>query len=542
MNFKKIIDYSWLLVLVASLVFLGGMPKKLNAQPVEELPQKYQKSVEKRQKHREALEKERADSLEKLRKEFVDLRVLLRDDVEAQWIVDETQKIREAIENLYYDMNYVAQWDIDRRTEQIKEAEERMAKELVGLYRTRMEDIQQRSAGMKKVAEELFKSKGEKEWPPLVTNLLEYLDREHGYVSILGKWQDQEGLIWTIGKEEGKGWGAYDLPSPYDGIKKKQAQIDHIKSFIIYVWQNQETGQVVVQKRWQQLDYPFGYLYQTYSISHAPAELALLEQEMAEIKKADENQSELIRNRDNPFHLPRPTTDGKIRLIKLTKTRKDGSIQNWPLARYYSQGSLEAQGVFDNIQDMKPELPLPVKLELARSWYAPRWIELSLKLDPATGQARLEGKSWAHHVTYSGEDYKVKRIHDPYAKPLILTKIIEAPAKAAKPETPQPETPQPQPAPETQVKPDTPATKPPKDDKEIQEIKKRYEKLHQKVNADFDQQVSDWRRYGPSNEKLRQEGAKDIERERERSLRNLDREMNQELEKLPAAKGEANKP
>lgn len=139
-----------------------------------------------------------------------------------------------------------------------------------------------------------------------------------------------------------------------------------------------------------------------------------------QINPADRRASkELARVPPSP-PLPEPKAGGLVTVIHLTKTRKDGSIQDWPEARCQG-GRLQARGVFNDIRDMKPDLPEQVKKQLL-SWSAPRWIDLSLHYDPATGEMRLEGDSWAEHVTYSADDYRIKRIHTPYAKPLALAR------------------------------------------------------------------------------------------------------------------------
>jgi hypothetical protein len=171
---------------------------------------------------------------------------------------------------------------------------------------------------------------------------------------------------------------------------------------------------------------------------------------------------------------------------------------------------------------MKPELPMPVKEELARSWL-PQWrIDLTLIRDTLSGQDRLVGKSFARLVTYSGDTYKVKSVHDEYAKPLILTRISEAPAAAPKP-APPPE------ARETPTPP--PAVQPPVD-KRAQAIRERYEKLRRQLNRDLDHKADVLRLRGPRDWDRQKQMLSDIEKDRRQGLEDLDKRMNQELEQL----------
>lgn len=415
------------------------------------------------------------------------------------------------------------------------------------------------------------------------------------YGGVFGLWQDQEGDKWVIRLQtQGNITNDIGFPRRYysEQIERRQEEIKSLKMSRRYVWENPGTGERVVQERFEKLPSPFRY--KGLQSRDDEKRIKILEKEIAEWKKEMEK-----RPPDLPL-LPKPTKDDGVQTvyaIQLWKFRKDGSIQEWPEARLISGSYIMARGVFDDIRDMKPPLPETVKKQLAASWKPPRWITLNLKQDPATHQVRLEGEHWAHHVTYDGETYQVKRYHTPYTKPLILTRLQadlpkqkdrhadldletwtrisakifqdifkkkweremqEPPAleaakppaakpEAAKPGTTAPGGAKPEPVEKSQAKRDQPPTAPTKDDQAAQEIIKRYEKLRRQINADYDKQADDWRRQGPRNEELQKAGAKDIERDREASLWKLDKEMKRELERFQTpkpekAQGEAAKP
>jgi hypothetical protein len=234
---------------------------------------------------------------------------------------------------------------------------------------------------------------------------------------IFGKWQDQEGRTWVIqaGDSHTPASRTPEL-TPAQQIDAKQKRIDALKRSLVYVWVNPVTGRRVVQKRFQKLKEPFTYQGQEYSNPKAKEEIKRLDREIGQLQETQSRRSPGLPR------LPAPTPDGRVQAVVVKAFRPDGSIENWPEARY-SQGRLQARGIFDDIRDFQPRLPQKVKKQLL-SWSAPRWIDLTLKTDPATGQSRLEGDRWALNVTYDGFSYRVKRIHTPYAKPLVLTRPL----------------------------------------------------------------------------------------------------------------------
>ncbi len=118
----------------------------------------------------------------------------------------------------------------------------------------------------------------------------------------------------------------------------------------------------------------------------------------------------------------RPIPEHSGRSLQLEKIRHDGSIQDWPGARYSILGSLQAQGVYDDVRDLKPELPTRVKEQVVASRQAPRRLDLAVIYDQATGDVRLEGQYLSHHVTYSPDALQMKSIHTPFQLPLVLTR------------------------------------------------------------------------------------------------------------------------
>lgn len=240
---------------------------------------------------------------------------------------------------------------------------------------------------------------------------------------LFGRWEDGEGGVWEIKPLDGA--APYQPPRRppagsrlADQIKETEARLGKIKKSLIYVWKNPKTGERVEQSRFKQLPAPFNFLGQTYSVPNAEAEIRRLEKELAGLRAAPPERF------DTSYPpLSELKAGGLVQPLSLTKTRPDGSIQDWPEASCQG-GRVQARGVFNDIRDMKPDLPLEVKKQLL-SRSAPRWLDLSLRFNPDTREAFLEGDFWAEHVTYSADDYRVKSIHTPYAKPLILSRVKE---------------------------------------------------------------------------------------------------------------------
>lgn len=102
--------------------------------------------------------------------------------------------------------------------------------------------------------------------------------------------------------------------------------------------------------------------------------------------------------------------------ITLIEIRKDGHRLAYDSR--YNLGKITGQHIINNPADISDSLPDPVKQQLASKFKPP----FGVALEVSSGADRLEGTWSSQHVTYDGDDYTVKRIHDPYDRPLTLTR------------------------------------------------------------------------------------------------------------------------
>jgi len=87
----------------------------------------------------------------------------------------------------------------------------------------------------------------------------------------------------------------------------------------------------------------------------------------------------------------------------------------------YALGAISAQHNVDSPDDIKDNLPDPVKGELASSYHPPYIVKLEVPQEAD----KLTGTWTSRLVTYSSQDMKVSGPpHDPWDKPLVLTRNI----------------------------------------------------------------------------------------------------------------------
>ena len=218
------------------------------------------------------------------------------------------------------------------------------------------------------------------------------------------------------GAQPGTGAGQ----GPAESIEAKRGRIEEIKASKVYVWENPDTGERVEQTRFRRLKEPFEYVGETLSIPNGEEEIARLEREIAERDSAPAPPAALPVERPPP--LAAPAADGKVRDIRVSGYRPDGSLRHWREARYTGI-RIEAQTTITDIRDTGEFLPREVRQELAASWHPPNWIELKVRRERATGETRLEGRKWGLHVDRSrvpGGPWKVEKIHTPRSDPLVL--------------------------------------------------------------------------------------------------------------------------
>lgn len=87
----------------------------------------------------------------------------------------------------------------------------------------------------------------------------------------------------------------------------------------------------------------------------------------------------------------------------------------------YKLGAVKASHKIEHADDITEDMPDAIRHELATS-YQPSF---EIALDVSEDATKMEGTWTSRHVTYSQENNTVKKVHDPYDRPLILERSVQ---------------------------------------------------------------------------------------------------------------------
>ena len=250
--------------------------------------------------------------------------------------------------------------------------------------------------------------------------------------TIFGKWRDGNGDIWEISSSSGGSPSQEPAARPEEQIAKLKRQLEKIKSDKVYKWKNAETGEVVVQDRFKRLKEPFEYLGEKFRRSDGKEEIARLQKKIKELRAASKP---LPVDTNDPIRMKEMRAGGETQSLGIRVTDKDGYSWTYDSA-VLSAGRITAKRTLRSIKDLTG-LPQDVMRQLIASWSPPEWVELEVRVEVDTRQVYITGLRWRLHVTYSGDDHRVKSIHTPYPKNLRLEraalKVAQGAAKDQKP-------------------------------------------------------------------------------------------------------------
>lgn len=242
--------------------------------------------------------------------------------------------------------------------------------------------------------------------------------------NVFGEWVDQHGKLWVIEPEEGA--APRSAPEPTEEpasvailreIAEKQSRLGALQGGeAVFVWENGETGEREEQTRFKRLSDPWVYLgEEAPGGAEAAEERARLEEEIAALQSQLES---AVLTQGAPA-LPEPDAESGVRGLRVTTQRHtDDSFFTYDQA-VLQNGAVKARRTLRSMSDISG-LPETVIQQLVSQYHPPEWIEMAISREPDSGEWRIEGSEWRLHVTYSGDDYRVKSIHTPYPKPLIL--------------------------------------------------------------------------------------------------------------------------
>jgi hypothetical protein len=241
-------------------------------------------------------------------------------------------------------------------------------------------------------------------------------------ISVFGEWYDQEGTRWMIAPLGGENENdAEERPAPnpraalLDRIAAAEAELVELRGNTVFVWENPETGEREEQKRFRRKTEPWEYLGEQTGGEGSAERVSELEQE---ISKLNDELTSGPRVQPAP-DLQEPTDDGRVQAIRVAYTREDGSMAVMEQARL-AGNRITGNRTLDDLRDING-LPDTVISQLVNEWSPPEWIELEASVAD-DGTTQIRGTRWRLHVTYSGDSYRIKRIHTPYPRPHNLNR------------------------------------------------------------------------------------------------------------------------
>jgi len=255
---------------------------------------------------------------------------------------------------------------------------------------------------------------------PVPIRTLDAQDLQEIRISVFGEWYDQEGTRWVIAPLTGEAASqteerpaANPRAALLDRIAEAEAELSGLRGNTVFVWENPETGERDEQQRFRRKTDPWEYRGEETGGEGGAERIAELE---AEISRLNGELTGGPRVQPAP-ELPEPTVDGRVQSIRVAYMREDGSMAVMEQARL-SGNKITANRTLDDLRDID-NLPDSVIRQLVNEWSPPEWIELEASTTQ-DGRTQLTGSRWRLHVTYDGNDLRIKRIHTPYLRPRNL--------------------------------------------------------------------------------------------------------------------------
>jgi len=249
--------------------------------------------------------------------------------------------------------------------------------------------------------------------------------------SILAEWRDQEGSIWKISASGDDTNDAEQARQLEQQIEEVSGQIAAMKRERVHVWRNTETDQIVMQDRLKRLDEPFDYVGKDFRDPAAKERLNVLERRLEQLQ---ENAKPLPVDLSDPIGMKKMRAGGRnARKLNILVREQEGYSWTYDEA-LLSDGQITAKRTLRSMQDVG-NLPEDVLRQLITSWSPPEWVELEMRIQHEPRQVSLVGRRWRLKATYGGDSHRVKSIHTPYAKDLVLKRetVTEQSAEGASP-------------------------------------------------------------------------------------------------------------
>ena len=248
--------------------------------------------------------------------------------------------------------------------------------------------------------------------------------------SIFGEWLTADGDRWTFAAADGGKQRASAADRKADQLRTDiataQTQLDALKKQKAFIWQNQETREIVQQKRFRRLKGD-EWVYRGEGFSPADqAAIAKLEKTLRNLREERSHGPARPADRYDPVGLHAASAKG-AHPITVTVTQKDGHTYRWDAAAFDGT-RIRGRKIMRQVWEFKPGLPDWVKRQAIASWSPPNWFSLTVTLDPVTGEPGLSGEYWSMWVTYTDSGMMgggtIERIDRPNARKLELRRDI----------------------------------------------------------------------------------------------------------------------
>lgn len=234
--------------------------------------------------------------------------------------------------------------------------------------------------------------------------------------SIFGKWRDQEGDVWEISKASADTNDPDAAHRLEKQIEELSRQIANIKRDTVYVWRNSDTNETIRLEKPKQLDDPFVYVKKEFRNPAAKERLAVLENQLEELRTKSKP---LPVDASDPIGMKKMRASGDAQPLIIRVTDKDGYSWTYDAA-LFSNGRITAKRTLRSIQDAKGMKYQDVARQLIASWSPPEWIELEVSIQHEPRKVSLSGHRWRMRWTADADDHRVKSIHTPYSRELLL--------------------------------------------------------------------------------------------------------------------------
>jgi hypothetical protein len=255
-----------------------------------------------------------------------------------------------------------------------------------------------------------LRASADKNNPPAALTKRELLDRVQ---TVIGKWRSNNDYVLNvIATDEKAGAIKRSKRAIEREIKVQRERSRKLRNAKEYVWENEETAEIIRQQSFRRLNEPWVYMEERSLVKD-------LEEELSAIKSTIQVLEDELTGADQPLAVQLdPVGYQRVRshpaARALTLDVADGKCIYTYSDAWFDGRTLAARRTHDMPCVMNKDLPAKVVSQLIASWAPPDWLLLRAS-QSETGELRLKGYNWGMYVSYSSSDYAVSEINKPHA-------------------------------------------------------------------------------------------------------------------------------